>query len=259
MSVNSLPSYKTPPVMEVVLGVTFETLSSVKLPHIGLFWDTIRSEFPKCQQAPTLGNIDAVIERESGVPLPRVWLINQNDDNLIQLQKNKFLFNWRKRQADYPRFSAVSSQFFIYLDKFKRFLSDNELGSIAPSECELTYINHIPKGTVWETPKDVGSILPDIQWRERQRRFLPHPSAINWSAAFMMPNQAGSLLIKLNYGTRMPDNMPLFILELTAKGTPKDGEDANIKEWYSIAREWIVKGFEDLTSEKAQREHWEKT
>jgi uncharacterized protein (TIGR04255 family) len=258
MSVNTLPSYKKPPVIEVVLGITFETLSSVKLPHIGIFWDTIRSEFPKCQQAPPLGNIDAVIERESGVPLPRVWLINRNDDNLIQLQKNKFLFNWRKRQGDYPRFGAVSSRFFMYLDRFKTFLSENELGSIAPTECELTYINHIIKGTRWEQPEDAGSILPDVQWRQNKNRFLSNPIGINWSAVFMMPEDAGSLFVKLNYGTRMPDNMPLFILELTVKGFPKNADKVNIKEWYGTAREWIVRGFEDLTSDKVQRENWEK-
>jgi uncharacterized protein (TIGR04255 family) len=258
MSASTLPSYEAPPVIEVVLGLTFETLSLVKFPHIGLFWDTIRSEFPNCQQAPTLGNINSVIEPESGVPLPRVWLINQEDDNLIQLQKNKFLFNWRKRASSYPRFEPVSTKFFKYLFSFKQFLEENDLGLIRPSECELTYINHIPKGTGWEAPADVGFVLPDVCWQRRKERFLPDPGALNWNVSFALPKDVGTLFVKLNSAIRIPDNMPLLILELTVKRSVPDEPDDKIKAWYATAREWIVRGFEDLTSEKVQMEHWRK-
>ena len=258
MSADPLPSYDTPPVVEVVLGLTFETLSSVKLPHIGLFWDRIKSEFPRCEQAPPLGNINAVIERESGVPLPRVWFINQDDDNLIQLQKNKFLFNWRKREASYPRYGSVSSQFFRHLAAFKQFLSDHDLGSVIPSECECTYINHIPKGVEWESPMDVGSVLPDVNWRQTDERFLPNPDAVSWGAIFKMAANSGNLFAKLNSGTRLPDNAPVFILEMTARGVALNKSDDDLRQWYGIAREWIVRGFKDLTSEKVQREHWKR-
>jgi uncharacterized protein (TIGR04255 family) len=258
MSDKPLPSYEKPPVIEVVLGLTFETLSLVKLPHIGLFWDRIRSEFPRCEQAPTLGDINAVIEPESAVPLPRVWFINRDDDNLIQLQKNKFLFNWRKRESSYPRYGPVSGQFFRYLAAFEQFLSDNDLGSVIPSECECTYINHIPKSIGWELPKDIGSVLPDVNWRQSDGRFLPNPDAVSWGAVFKMPAASGTLFAKLSSAIKLPDKAPIFTLELTAKGAALNKSEDDLREWYGTAREWIVRGFEDLVSEKVQREHWKK-
>jgi uncharacterized protein (TIGR04255 family) len=258
VSAAVLPSYDAPPVIEVVLGLTFETLSSVKLPHIGLFWDRIRADFPRCEQAPPLGDVNLIIERESGVPLPRVWFINPADDNLIQLQKNKFLFNWRKRESSYPRYGSVSNHFFEYLTRFKQFLSDNDLGTIKPRECECTYINHIPKGIEWEKARDITAVVPDITWRHLDERFLPDPDGLTWAAIFTMSPNAGHLSIKLNSATRLPDNTPLFVLELTAKASVIDKSDDDLKQWYATAREWIVRGFEDMTSERVQEEHWKK-
>ncbi len=48
----------------------------MKVAHIGLFWNIVKKEFPKCEQAPVIGTIDDVIEPETGLPLPRTWLIN---------------------------------------------------------------------------------------------------------------------------------------------------------------------------------------
>ena len=177
---------------------------------------------------------------------------------MIQLQKNKFLFNWRKRTSAYPRFGPVSNHFFKYLAAFKKFLADNDLGSVNPIECELTYINHIPKGTGWQAPKDVKSVFTDIFWQRREGRFLPDPAALNWSVSFALPKDAGTLFVKLNSATRMPDNVLLFVLDLTVKGSAINKSDEEIGGWYTTAREWIVRGFEDLTSEKVQRQYWRK-
>ena len=35
---HSLPDYKKPPVIEVVCGISFETIEKFRGPHLGLFW-----------------------------------------------------------------------------------------------------------------------------------------------------------------------------------------------------------------------------
>ena len=49
-----LPSYKNPPVDEVVCGCQFQPLGRFKLPHLGLFWEKFRREFPTTEHAPPL-------------------------------------------------------------------------------------------------------------------------------------------------------------------------------------------------------------
>lgn len=48
---NPLPSYKRPPVDEVVCGFRFERLRELKVPHIGLLWEKFRNEYPTVQHA----------------------------------------------------------------------------------------------------------------------------------------------------------------------------------------------------------------
>jgi hypothetical protein len=44
-------------------------------------------------------------------PTPRFWFEAADGITLIQLQKNAFIFNWRKRDNDYPHFEAVKAAF----------------------------------------------------------------------------------------------------------------------------------------------------
>ena len=52
---NSLPSYKVPPVIEVVCGINFKSIEQFKAPHFGLFWQKVRDEFPTLKHATPLG------------------------------------------------------------------------------------------------------------------------------------------------------------------------------------------------------------
>jgi len=72
----------------------------------------------------------------------------QKRNGLIQLQNNRFFYNWRKMHADepYPRYGSVVKKFKANLELFQRFLEEEKLGPFSPTECELTYINHILKG-----------------------------------------------------------------------------------------------------------------
>ena len=53
MENETIPSYKKPPVIEVVWSVQFSKLPWLTAAHTGLFWDIIRKEYPRCEeQAP---------------------------------------------------------------------------------------------------------------------------------------------------------------------------------------------------------------
>ena len=96
--------------------------------------------------------------------------------------------------------------------------------------------------------------IPRLDWSRQEDAFLPVPFMVNWHGQFRFQNPDGELSIKVNPAKRV-DETELLILELTARGrTPLE----NMDDWFSHAHEWIVRGFEDLTSDEAQKELWRK-
>ena len=253
---RDLPSYKTPPVIEVVFGIFFQKLEALKIPHFGLFWQKIRKEFPECVHAAPLG-ITLPTDSETSLPLPRIWFVNKDEINLIQLQTDCFFFNWRKVTGaeEYPRYSDVKKPFEKYHNLFIKFLQENNLGEINYKHCELTYINHIYKDNGWNSIADISQIMRDLSWNKKDR-FLPEPKTIQWLSIFPLPEDFGELKVSLKHGIRWTDNHPLFVLEISTKGLGGGENPERISEWFDLSHEWIVKAFADVTNSEIQKKIW---
>ena len=258
-STNSLPSYENPPVIEVACGIKFKKIKEFKAPHFGLFWDKLRKKFPSCQHAPTLGFPDpSETEPTFELPLPRIWFINKEKNGLIQLQENIFLYNWRKMQPEesYPRYDTVIKAFQNNLKMFTEFIEDEKLGSLEPIDCELTYINDIVKGEGWDTVADIHKVVPELDWRLNDSRFLPEPRNLGWKTIFALPEDKGRFIVKLDKVARKIDSQPMLRLEISARGLGVDKSLDAVWAWFEIAHEWIVRGFTDITSEEIQKSIW---
>jgi uncharacterized protein (TIGR04255 family) len=255
-----LADYDRPPVIEVVYGVAFAPLPAWKLPHIGAFWQRVAAEFPRCEHAPPITGRDDYIDSATGLPIPRVWLINATDDRLVQLQPGRLLFNWRRREdaGPYPRYGTLSDRFFALFQEFRAFVADNHLGDIELSRYELRYINHVFEQDGWIFPDDVGRVVDHLSWRPERYSFLRSPLQASWQARFAFSDGPGTLLVKLSPAKRSTDEKTLLVLELSAHGLPTEAPLDNIDKWFSHARQWIVHGFEDITSDEAQKELWGK-
>ena len=257
---DTLPSYKNPPVNEVVCGMRFHTPDKLRIPHIGFLWDKFRANYPIIQHAPPIASVkgEISVDEATGIPLPRVWFINKSDDQLVQFQFDRFYFNWRRRQSDYPRYGHVIKNFESVLNAIVNFFGEFELGELKPIEYELTYINHIPKGQGWNTIDDLPKIFSDFVWKQTKARFLPNPVNVAWQTAFPLQEKKGHLTVSLKQAIRTEDKVPLLVLELTVRGGI--GESTNkeaIREWFNLARKWIVSGFTDLTTPEIQK-IWER-
>lgn len=264
---SSFPDYDSPPVHEVVMGLAFQPLVSLRIVHFGLIWEKIRSEFPNIEHAPLLGIEDMFASPSSGsgwpsMLLPRVWYINQSQDKLFQLQHDRFYVNWRSRTDGnpYPRYPAMigiyEKQLAVIADVFRQ----EGVGDIVPVSYELKYVNHILKGVAWETFEDIGKIFPDLAWRSDSKRYLPIPVGGIWTAAFAIPNGMSRLNVRAHPGVRTVKDgkQEVLILELTVNGTVDSTKSVPAREWFDIAHEWIVKGFADLSSMDAQRRLWKR-
>lgn len=267
MTVKKHVNYENPPVVEVVCGVLFKPDPKLTVAHVGRLWEALGKGFDKVQEVPPLLSFverfdppqpeaKGIAEGRPTLLMPRVWFVSGDGDHLVQFQRDRFLCNWRKLTPEhkYPDYDWVIAEFYRHLEQFEEF-SRRELGS-APSyvQYELTYINHMLAGGGWNDLGDLGSVLPDFTWRKQDGRFLPVPQGLDWRLTYELPEKQGRLHVHAANGERESDNQKLLLLDLTARGY---GDD--LKKWFDLAREWIVKGFTDLTGPSMQKSIWRRT
>jgi uncharacterized protein (TIGR04255 family) len=188
-------------------------------------------------------------------PTPRLWFLNEEGTELIQVQQDRFIHNWRKvgKGEKYPRYERIRESFSRELATFRDYVSRESLGELVINQCEVTYINHIVAGEGWERHGQVGEVLS--LWREQaQDSFLPEPEEANVRARYVIGEQdekpIGRLHVEFQPVWRTSDQKPMYVLKLTARGAPKgEGLDGAFN-FLDIGRIWIVKGFAAITTSR---------
>ena len=216
----------------VVMGIAFAPIAAFRVPHVGLFWHEVIDDFPTCEHAAVIPSGNAInwVDPSTQLPLPRIWLIGKTRDELIQLQNDRFYFNWRQTEdrSDYPRFRNVSSKFFRYTRDGRSSSLIHFSTEIKPLECELSYINLLPKGKGWTSFGEVGRIFKDFAWASGPDRFLPGPDTLSWQVVFPLPDKHGTLTVRLGSAVRKADSVEVLKLELVARGLGESGDPTEV-------------------------------
>jgi uncharacterized protein (TIGR04255 family) len=264
--------YENPPVVEVTCGVLFKTPQPIHSAHIGLFWQLINKDFPRIEEAAplpsfmeasaSLGNIPQMSVAFGLSPMPplrRTWFIDKDGQNLIQIQSDRLIFNWKSIGKPYKSYDVVIKAFEEYLLKFEAFLKDSKIGMPTYQQLELAYVNHITLGTpVGKRMVTEENIFVDHIRNESFERFLPIPEAINWTSIYSLPEGVGRIYsharsVYSNEGKR------ILRLDLTARGYPADVSKMDRRAWFDLAHEWITQGFADFTDKEVQTTIWKRT
>ncbi|MCP3959201.1 MAG: TIGR04255 family protein [bacterium] len=256
----NLPDFEAPPLTEVALSVQFDTLDSFSVHHVGLLWQEYRDRFPVVEQHQTLPSVierfaDSPGQREISLslvrtaPLPRVWFLGDDGTELVQIQADRFIYNWRKSDGDdqYPRYGSVVARQQEELARFSDFANNHALGPLKPSQCEVTYVNLIELGD--GGAQDILTVLAE----EYSDDYLPAAESAGLALAYTMAlpgGHPGRLHVSANTKlTAVATGTPVMRLTLTARGAPLDGEDG-IRGLFDAGREWIVRGFCSITTAK---------
>ena len=91
--------------------------------------------------------------------MPRYWFVADDEISLIQLQKNAFIFNWRRRENNkYPHFNrSIKPDFDRLYSELESFLAtDVDAEPISIDLCELTYVNTVEQCDYWTGPGDTS-------------------------------------------------------------------------------------------------------
>ncbi len=260
-----LPDYDRPPVVETVLGVQFEPLPKMCNAHLGAFWKTLPAEWDSVQDAPL---IEPQFESFTDVPnwgaikfklsrdlSSRVQVRNAEKDRMLQLQNGRFLVNWLGHGGKrYPRYRQVRKAFDTELDRFSSFVSDAGLGEVRPNQWEVTYVNRIPKGTVWESPDDWHFFRPLREFASPNQIRL---ESFGGEWHFEIIDRQGRLHVQFRH-VRAKDasTAEAIILNLTARGAVgTDENQLSLSDGFDLGHEIIVTNFRALMSDTANK-YW---
>ncbi len=260
-----LPNFENPPVVETVLSVQFERLSAMQSVHFGLFWRKMQRSFPKTEERLAL---PAVVERfpepisrggriqfetVESPALPRLWLVNEAGTEMIQVQSDRFIKNWRKVEEKdrYPHYEPVIKPAFERdFHEFQLFLAEEGLGIIKVNQCEVTYVNHLVSGEGWQKLDEADRIF--TFWNQPESPVPGKAEDFGMHARFPITDERGHAIGRLHLDVqpalRANDNRPMYVMNLTARGLYGPG-----LEFFDIGRQWIVKSFEQLTTAEMHR------
>lgn len=269
----ALPQYTNPPVVETVLGVEFYPLPDWTIGHFGVFWDAVRADFPALEVHPPVvargGNFSdetSDLSSEDPALYVRCIYLDRDHDRLVQVQKNRFMYNWRKEKGpSYPRYDpTVRPGFVREWERFLSFLASQHIAEPTVRYCEVAYINHFRRGEEWSDLADLHHVLrgwadpESARSRSDESPFLPHPEVIDVSLHYAMRSPGDRLYVELQSARRERDRADVLQLTLTARGRPGGSSTAEIVAWLDTGREWIVRGFTDLTTAEMHR-RWGRT
>jgi len=269
--VQHLPDYNKPPVNEVVLSAQFAPLANLKIVHFGDFWNEIKSEFPITEhksKLPKQVEGSGMVERSgpqlqiiTDAEIPRFWFQNNEQDWLIQVQNDRFIVNWIKKDKtfSYPRYKTVLDTFKKYFKLFRNYAEKNDLGEFLFDQCEVVYINTIISGEGWNQHGEADQIVRVLNLQSEP---TVNPEAEDVSLTLRYPlihdsNQVGRLYVELGPRFRRSANRPGYELRLTARGKPIGEREAGVRKFFDLGHECIVRTFDAITTSK-MRAIWER-
>lgn len=264
-----LPQFDRPPVVETVISVQFRPLVAFSTPLAGWYWKQfLGAEWESCVSAPPLADQFENFEDEtiwakpglqiqlSSRPGPeRLQITSESDDRMIQVQSTRFVYNWRKREDRYPSYRKLRPEFDAELLRFREFAHKAGLGGLDLNQWEMTYVNHIEKGTLWQSPADWATVLPGY-YAPLQGVKGSHVESFAGEWHLEIEPQRGRLHIALQHGhAGLPSGEELMVLQLTARGPIDEKAGLDMDCGLELAHETIVRSFTAMTHAQAHR-HW---
>ena len=267
---QKLPSFSRPPLVETALGVQFEPLENLHIPRIGLLWQRFRDQLPIVEQQPPIAPIIERVGARAPLqrpgfeilqrpPLPRCWFLDRAGTELLQIQQDRLIWNWRKTSdsAPYPRYEdGVRPRFVEYLDKFLDFLKDEEMGDFRPNQCEVTYVNHIVSGEGWSTHSEIDKVF--VGWNSAYKEHaLLDLENIQFNCRHIIYDEAHKFLGRLHVNVEpvfeLSGDKPMFVLSYTARGMPLSPDRDGVLGFLDLGRQRIVETFDNATTPEMHR------
>lgn len=263
---DSIVSFASPPVVEVVAGVTYDGPTAEEGALLAAFWkEHLRRQFPSFQQQPPyspmdeqfpLGGRSINLNLIPGLPAARLWAQSSDGQEVLQLQPGWFACNWRRVQSggEYDRWPSRREAFKRNFTALADYLAQEGAGQPKVRQCEVTYINHITASKVWSKHSDFANIF----------KLSPHVNTsypleqASYQSQFRLERNGepyGRLYAKILPAFGTDGRTPLYVFELTARGMPLGDGVEGALAFLDLGRQAIDLTFVALTTE-AMHQEW---
>jgi uncharacterized protein (TIGR04255 family) len=268
VSDSGLPDFAQPPVDETALSLQFAPLAGFGIPHFGLYWQKIRSDYPKYEIQQPIPSVQEQLATNSrtgmgmqfgislvAAPEIRCWFLDSTGNRLLQIQNDRFVLNWRKITGAeaYPRYPTSRESLRMEWGRFCDFLNSEKLESPKVNQCEVTYVNHIEYEKGWQGYGELDKVVAALATPKAKNRFLPDPERVNMQVVYRLGDNAGRLYVSFVPVIRVRDSKEVLQMTLIARGAPKSSSIDDVFQWLDLGRRWVVRGFADFTTEGMHR------
>lgn len=252
------PKFDRPPLIEQAITVVFDELAGFSIGDFGRFWARVEDEFPDCAQAAPL---PTATEQLGGIPvqhevhlvfagaesMPRCLLRHPSSGEALQIQTNRFTFNWAKiGNAPYPHSEQTVARFERLFRIFEEYVASRNLGPINILQCEITNVNIVPES-------DFGQSFADAPRAFHVPAYAPESDILrleNYMGTIqylivLHDDPQGRLHVALSPVLSNRDRTRAYKLELTARsGRAIEGTGFdNVLSFFDAARTAINAAF----------------
>lgn len=254
----TLPTFRRPPVVEVAMSFGFLPLSGLEFAAMADLRSLWVNRYPNTQEQPFLESAPTPqqsikVEFGFGMPPRRLWLLSEQGDRVIQVQRDRLIANWRAVPGavePYPRYGPLRDEFLGRWQEFEKFLLSSGISqSLSPQYGEVTYVNLVEANGAG--PLDISAVLKMNRegelWRDGVRT-----TAVSQSWEF--PDVKTTLTMVANVDAGTPD-API-VLQITAN--TGIGESRDAVSALNLAHDFVVGTFGAVTTD-AMQQRWERT
>jgi uncharacterized protein (TIGR04255 family) len=183
------------------------------------------------------------------VPIIRQWFLSESGNELVQVQPDRLLVNWRAGEPPekYPRYRHMRSIFESRFTELAGFAKEQGFGDIDVVQAELSYIN-----VIQPSPEDLGRIETFLKgWSSTPGHHLDPPEEARITLTYLVPG-VGVPPVRL-YAEVSPAQLAtgkrVLFFSLTVRGNPGGRSLDEALKFLDEAHSHLVRSFAELTEE----------
>jgi uncharacterized protein (TIGR04255 family) len=241
------------PLAEVAYGVRF-VAPEFDVIRFGEYRQLIKDQFPKHSVVPPIlaqRSTDPFNQTIEVPSLPRLWF--ESGNRLIQLQSDRFIYNWRRvggLQEKYPGYPILFKEF---RERWEQFVGYTRTAFQLPlhiEELSLTYINQIRDA-------DSSQIATFSFRNEVPIGDLPSPDVWISQLRFSLAEENAKLTVSARPAIDLSTREQVTQLDVIVESmkAPSSDNSADFHAWFETAHDLVHRGFRALVR-REQRSQW---
>ena len=231
---------------------------SLDLAAIAAVWADVLPTVEERATLPMMGpepqDPDVTLEVSDEAKTPRLWLQDAAGNQVLQIQQDRIVVNWRKGGTDdpYPRYVTIRGSLIDAWGRLQALMNGLELVMPPPSICEVLYVNHLGASQGWRSTEDTATLM--APWGgSMSDGFLPTDHHEGFLLHFHLPDGRGWLDID-SWTSDVRSDDRIMVLTLTSRGRASSSDLEGALDFMDLAHEWIVRGFTSVTTSAAHEE-----